>query len=90
MARSDSEAAKSDRQLIEETAQRARRIETRVTQIANHIGVDHGGSKPELRGNTLYVPSLKTSLEDIITAIGGHTGPVSVCCGNDYAATVGV
>lgn len=82
--------APEDIALLREIADRARRTETRVTKIANHIGVDAGGEKPKLRGNTLYVPSLKTSLEDIVTAIGGYTGTVSVYCGDDYLATVGI
>lgn len=90
MARSDSEGRKSDRQLIEETAQRSRRTETRVSMICDHLGVDFGGKKPELRGNTLYVHSVKTSLEDIVATVGDHFGPVSVYCGEDYLATVAV
>jgi hypothetical protein len=89
MAR-DSEHRKTDRQLMEETAQRARRIETRVTMIANHLGIDAGAERPVLRGNTLYVNSLKTSLEDIVTAIGSYSGQVSVYCGEDYVLTAGV
>jgi hypothetical protein len=88
--RADPEYGKTDRELLTELADRARRTETRVTKIANHLGVDAGGEKPRLRGNVLHVPSLKTSLEDIVAAIGSHSGPVSVHCGDDYLATVGV
>jgi hypothetical protein len=89
MAR-DSEHDKTDRELLVEVSARIRRIETKTTKIANQLGVDTGGEKPVLRGNTLYVPSPKISLEDIVAAIGEHggSGPVSVCCGEDYLATV--
>lgn len=88
--KADPEYGKSDRELLLEIADRARRTETRVTKVANHLGVDAGGEKPKLRGNVLQVPSLRVSLEDIVTAIGDHTGPVSVHCGDDYLATVGL
>jgi hypothetical protein len=35
-----------DRKLLEEIADRARRTETRVTKVANHLGIDAGGEKP--------------------------------------------
>lgn len=84
--------------LVREIADRARRTETRVTKVANHLGVDAGGDKPYIRGNTLYVPSLKTSLEDIVATIKGtnefklegEVRPFSVQCGEDYIATVRV
>jgi hypothetical protein len=82
----------ADRELLQEIADRARRTETRVTKVANALGIDAGGEKPKLRGNALYIPSLKTSLEDIIAALGDHPsyGPVEVYCGEDYLAKVSV
>jgi hypothetical protein len=79
-----------DRKLLNEIADRARRTETRVTKIANHMGIDAGGEKPKLSGNTLYVPTVKTSLEDIVVAIGSYSGPISVYCGEDYMVTIAV
>lgn len=87
MARNDSEKSKTDRELLEEIAQRSRRTETRVTVVANHIGADVG-TKPELRGSRLCVPSPKITLADIVAALDGHTGLFSVYCGDDYLAQV--
>lgn len=90
MARTDSETHKTDRQLLEEIAQRARRTETRVTKIAKSMGIDGGNDKPHIRDNTLYVPSPKTALEDILAVLRTYDGmaPVAVCCGNTYLATI--
>lgn len=85
----DSETTKTDRALLEEIAQRSRRTETRTVKIANHLGIDTG-EKPVLRGSSLSVPSRKVTLEDVIAAIGEHSGAVSVWCGEDYLATVGL
>ena len=82
---------KSDRELIEEMADRARRTETRVTKIANHIGVDAGGAKPryEAAGNLIRVTSPKTALDEIIAAVphGSQVG-ISLYCGNDFLGTI--
>ena len=79
---------KTDRELLEEMVDRARRTETRVTKVAHHLGVDAGGEKPQRVGNDLYVPSMRTSLEDIVAAIGDHDGILSVHCNNDYVASI--
>jgi hypothetical protein len=77
-----------DRKLIGEIADRARRIETRVTKVANHLGIDAGGEKPQLRGNMLFIPSLKVSLQDIIDVIGNTSEAIAIHCGDDYLVTV--
>lgn len=74
---------RTDRQLIEETLDRSRRTETRVTKIANHLGVEAGGNKPVFNDTTrtLDIPSRKTSLDDIIAAIGDRPGgSIAVYC----------
>lgn len=86
MARGDDE--KTDRQLLEEIADRARRTETRVTKVANHIGVDAGGEKPRIVGVELRIPTIKTSLEDILEAIRGSSQPVTIRCGDDYLGCI--
>jgi hypothetical protein len=82
-----------DRKLLNEIADRARRTETRVTKIANHMGIDAGGEKPSFNPvtHTLTVPSRRTSLEDIIAAVPTmHQNMVRVVCGDDYMLTFSV
>jgi hypothetical protein len=83
---------KSDRALIEEIVGRLRRIETKTTIVANHLGLDAGETKPvfDREKRILWVKTPKTALEDIVAAIGDYSGPISVNCGDDYLATVGV
>lgn len=83
----------SDRQIAEETLGRLRRIETKTTKVANHLGVDAGGDKPVFYavGHILQVPSRKTSLDDIIAAVPEkHRSMVKIMCGDDYLATISV
>jgi hypothetical protein len=93
MARdNDRTASKSDRELLEEVAGRCRRMETKTTMVANHLGIDAGETKPELNREKriLWVKTPKTSLEDIVNALGDFEGPVAVRVGETYLATVDV
>jgi hypothetical protein len=90
MARGDSELDKTDRQLLEELAQRARRTETRTTKIANHLGIDAGGEKPYVSDGVMYVPSLKVSLQEVVDAIGNIDVPIPVYCGGDFIVKLNV
>lgn len=79
----DRNADKNDRELMEEAVTRARRIETRVTLIANHLGVDAGEqTKPsyDATGNRLLIASRKTSLDDILTATPHGSRGVTIMC----------
>lgn len=81
----------SDRELLEELVGRARRTETRVTKLSNHIGVDAGEEKPVYHReiSTLDVTNRKASLDDILAAVPdlGMNG-VDVYCGKDYLLTI--
>jgi hypothetical protein len=91
MARSDdSERAKSDRELLEEVVQRARRTETRVTKIANHVGVEAGETKPMFNEfGELHITHRKTSLDELLAALpAGHKGRVDIYCGDDFIVTL--
>jgi hypothetical protein len=81
---------RTDRELIEETLDRARRTETRVTKIANHLGVEAGGEKPRFdnQRRTLHVPNRKVSLDDVVDAIRSTAMPVKVYFGDDLLMTV--
>lgn len=52
-----------------ESLDRIRRIETRVTRVANHLGVDSGNAKPEFRDGNLHVASKKCSIDELLNAI---------------------
>jgi hypothetical protein len=83
----------ADRKLLREVADRCRRTETRVTMVANHIGVEAGGSKPvfDAQNHRMVVASRKTSIDDVLDAIPrDHRGDVYVCVGDDYLMTVNV
>lgn len=75
--------------LLQEAVDRARRIETRITKVANHLGVDAGGKMPELSADRtrILVPSRKTSIDDILLVAPGDQS-VEVYCGNDYLFTL--
>jgi hypothetical protein len=78
-------------ELLGEVADRARRTETRVTKIANHLEVDAGGEKPRFHsaGNFIKVPSRKVSLEDILAAIPrGQETAISLYCGDDFLGSI--
>lgn len=81
----------SDREIAEETLGRLRRVETKTTKVANHLGVDAGGDKPELNDVTgvLQVPSRKVSLDDVLDAVRGRDGIVSIAvyCGTEFLMT---
>lgn len=89
MAR-DSEETKSDRELLVESAQRARRMETRVTKLVNHFGLDAGGDKPtyDKVHRVVQVKTPKTSLSDILDAIEGECVMVQVFCNGQFLASV--
>lgn len=89
MAR-DSETTKTDRQLVEEIAQRARRTETRVTKIAEKLGIDAGNEKPvwDNANGRVNVTSRKVSLDEMLGAVPLAARQVlediPVYCGDDY------
>ncbi len=73
--------------ILNELVERARRTETRVTKVANHLGVEAGGTKSRVDGGRIIVPSRHTTLEDILKAAPSNDR-YEVYCGNDYLMTV--
>ena len=53
----------------QETLDRARRIETRLTKYLEAIGFETGARKPVWNGDGVEVPSPATSLTDCLAAI---------------------
>lgn len=78
---------------IREIRDRVRRTETRVTKVANHLGVDAGNEKPVLKVKLreLHITSRKCTLDELLAAVPAaeRSGEgIDVYCGNDYIATV--
>lgn len=82
---------RNEREMLREVFDRCRRIETRVTMVANHVGVDAGSEKPVLdkECSSLHVPNRRVALEDIIEALQGRVSrPIDVICDGKYLLTV--
>lgn len=89
MAR-DSAALRSDRELIEEMASRVRRTETKVTKVANHLGVDDiDFERPVYNAveNAVFVPSPKCTLEEVLAVIPKDRYMVAIYKGAELLMT---
>jgi len=76
-----------DRELVD----RVRRIETRVTKIGRHFGIDVGGGRPiwDPRGRVV-IPSPNCSVGDILKTVpdASRSGEVDVYVGDEYMMTL--
>lgn len=54
---------------LREVRDRSRRIETRLTKLLRHLGLDEQGSMPEWKVNHVEVPSISTAVKDILAVI---------------------
>lgn len=80
-----------DRELLQDIADRARRTETRVTKIANHLGVNAGESKPvfDPGARIVTIAHRKTAFDQILDAIpASFVKPVVVVCDKKVMAVV--
>jgi hypothetical protein len=74
-----------------ETLERVRRIETRLTKLLTHFGLNPGAEKAQYdEPDVVRVPSRKVSLESIIEALPPNYGKeeFDVFIGNDYVCTM--
>lgn len=72
-----------------EVIQRVRRIETRLTSLLVHMGIDTPAQRPEFRDGTVHVPSPHSTLKEIVDSIPTDwSGPVAVYVGNQFLANV--
>ena len=57
-----------------EVQDRVRRIETRLTKLLRHLGLDEQGSMPYYDDNRacIEVPSISVALKDVVAAIPPH------------------
>lgn len=78
----------------DETLQRLRRIETRVTEVAIAMGVGQGAQKPEYRSGypgKIILPSPHASIASILEALPDRSvGEVDVFVGETYLTTLRV
>lgn len=63
-----------------EVRDRVRRIETRLTKLLRHLGLDEQGSMPEWNDSqeNVQVPSTAVALKDVIAAIPDGEAHVAV------------
>ncbi len=65
--------------LLDEVADRCRRIETKLTRLAVAQGLDSTTTKPHFDDGRLYLPSPDCSIQDCVSAIPyGWGAPVEV------------
>ena len=55
--------------LAQESVDRTRRIETRLTKYLAHLGFETGARKPVWAGGVVEVPSPSTSLVDCLSVV---------------------
>lgn len=83
--------AKPQQSVEEETLARTRRIETRLTQLMIGLGIGTKADKPVFNQehNTIRVPSMHSSLQEILDSIPeGWQGPIRVCIGTNEVADI--
>lgn len=57
---------------IKDMFERMRRVETRITKMMQHMGMDPGGMRPIWRDGTVIVPNAHTGMQDILDTIPPH------------------
>lgn len=77
----------------QELLDRTRRIETRITRIGNHLGIDVGGSKPtwDPERQAIVLPTPNCSISDCLAIIPAEIGPgmtVDVFIADQYLTTL--
>lgn len=90
-------APQTDREMIRETVQRARRIETRVTQLVQAAGLAFEGQKPrfdissDAASGKVILPSIHSTLKEVVDSIPeSWRGPVGVFLGEKMIVTLEV
>lgn len=83
--------AKRQQSVEEELLARARRTETRLTQLLVGLGIGTKAEKPafDQTHGTIQIPSMHSSMNEILDSIPeGWQGPVGVCIGAKPFATI--
>lgn len=83
------QAERSAENMLQELVDRARRTETRVTQIANEMGIDPGTKRTaeiDLERKTISITNIKVSLSDILALMPADTrdGEYEIYCDGKY------
>lgn len=76
-------------QKITEIADRARRIESKVTQMMEHFDMPTGGETPTFVNGTLYIPTPAVSLRACLKALGDEPDVVDVRCNGEFYCVIG-
>jgi hypothetical protein len=75
----------------DETLERVRRIETRLTKLLTHFGLNPGAERASFEApDIVRVPSRKVSIEAILDALPPNYGQeeFDVFIGQDYVCTI--
>jgi hypothetical protein len=75
----------------DETLERVRRIEVRLTKLLNHFGVNPGAEKPRWEDPSIIrLPSRKSPLDSVLDVIplGYGKEEVDLYIGEDYVCTL--
>lgn len=75
----------------DETLERVRRIETRLTKLLNHFGVNPGADNPRWEdGGIVRVPSRRVAVDKILDVVPIAYGreEFDLYVGDDYIATM--
>lgn len=75
-----------------EILDRARRTETRVTRIANHLGLESGAERARFDNGQIVVGSRKIALDDLMALVPPEMKGeiVDICCNGEVLATLTV
>lgn len=78
--------------MLEEIFDRTKRIETRTTKVANHLGIETGATRSKYENGQLQVTSRKVSLDELMSLIPPNQKHeiVDVVCNGDLLATITV
>jgi hypothetical protein len=75
----------------QEVLDRVRRIETRVTKLGDHFGIELGGSRPSWSDGSIYLPTPNCSIGSIVNLIPQgwpRQDGIDVFVGRDYLMTL--
>ena len=78
----------SDDQHRDEAIDRLRRIETKVTRLMHHSGMEPACEQIECRGERMQIPSRNVSLRDCVAALPPGAEAVDVYIEDDYVCTI--
>lgn len=90
LVRLQGEIINSQRNMLVECLDRARRVETRVTKFMQAQGFEANTCKPEIKNGVLHIPSLDASLRSCMAAVPTDADDVDIHLKNELVGYIGV